>query len=183
MNHTRHQAMRQRHDRHTTSRTPAPPSPTRHASTWHAPAWHHDAACAQVGGDWWFPESHEHIPASVFRICGGCTARPACLLFALSVDVLHGVWAGLVPAEMWELRQRVLDGEQAATVITEGLATGDSRRTTHERIAYRAAPWNPGVAELDHQTEIVAQWAVQDGEERVAERHRRNAGTTDVSAA
>jgi hypothetical protein len=127
----------------------------------HKPAWHQDAACAQVGGDWWFPDDpHERISGPVLRICADCPVRRSCLLFALSVDVLHGVWAAMVPAELWALRQRVLDGEPAATVVADGLATGDARRANREGIAYRAAPWNPALGDLDHQIELVARWSV-----------------------
>ena len=129
----------------------------------HTPAWHQDAACAQVGGDWWFPEDpHERISGPVLRICADCPVRRSCLLFALSVDVLHGVWAGMVPAELWALRQRVLDGEPAASVVADGLATGDARRTNRDGVAYRAAPWNPALGDLDHQIELVARWMVAD---------------------
>jgi WhiB family transcriptional regulator, redox-sensing transcriptional regulator len=120
-------------------------------STPHPPGWHRDAACAQVGGDWWFPEPHERIPAAVLRVCADCPARRACLLFALQNDVLHGVWAALNPAELWALRQRILADEPASAVIDAGMDLGTARRDTDDLVVYRSAPWNPPLIELDRQ--------------------------------
>jgi hypothetical protein len=46
--------------------------------------------------------------------------------------------------------------------VADGLATGDARRTNREGVAYRAAPWNPALGDLDHQIELVARWSVVD---------------------
>jgi WhiB family redox-sensing transcriptional regulator len=121
------------------------------------PSWQHDAACAQVGGDWWFPEPHSHIPEPVIDICAGCPARRSCLIFALSTDVLHGVWAALSPAEVWALRQRVLAGEPVAAVIREGLTLGDARRRGGATVYYRSAPSNPAASEVARQARTVTE--------------------------
>lgn len=120
-----------------------------------APSWQHDAACAQVGGDWWFPEPHSHIPSSVIDICATCPARRSCLIFALSTDVLHGVWAALSPGEVWALRQRVLAGEPVVTVIREGLRVGDARQQDSSTVYYRSAPSNPAASEVARQARTV----------------------------
>jgi WhiB family redox-sensing transcriptional regulator len=133
-------------------------SPTETASSAtpaNTPLWHYDAACAQVGGDFWFPEAHSHIPPSVIDICAGCPARRSCLIFALSTDVLHGVWAALSPGEIWALRQRVLAGEPVAAVIREGLRLGDARRRDSSSVYYRSAPSNPAAGEVARQAQTV----------------------------
>jgi WhiB family transcriptional regulator, redox-sensing transcriptional regulator len=122
-----------------------------------APSWQHDAACAQVGGDWWFPEPHSHIPAPVIDICATCPARRSCLIFALSTDVLHGVWAALSPGEVWALRQRVLAGEPVATVIRAGLRLGDARQQDSSTVYYRSAPSNPAASEVARQARTVTE--------------------------
>jgi WhiB family redox-sensing transcriptional regulator len=124
------------------------------------PSWQHDAACAQVGGDWWFPEPHSHIPAPVIDICAACPARRSCLIFALSTDVLHGVWAALSPGEVWGLRQRVLAGEPVAAVISEGLTLGDSRRHDGVTVYYRSAPSNPAAGEVARQARTVTEMII-----------------------
>lgn len=60
--------------------------------------WRDDAACAQVGGDEWFPElgSTNHRAKAV---CDGCTVREACLQYALDNNETWGVWGGLSPTE------------------------------------------------------------------------------------
>ncbi len=127
------------------------------ATSTNTPYWHQDAACAQVGGDWWFPEPHSHIPAPVIDICAACPARRSCLIFALSTDVLHGVWAALSPGEVWTLRQRVLAGEPVASVIREGLTLGDARRQHGATVYYRSAPSNPAAGEVARQARTVTE--------------------------
>lgn len=122
-----------------------------------ARSWHHDAACAQVGGDWWFPEPHSHIPSPVISICVACPARRSCLIFALTSDVLHGVWAALGPGEVWSLRQRLLAGEPVAAIIDEGLTLGDARERDSAAVYYRSAPSNPAAGEVARQTRAVTE--------------------------
>jgi WhiB family redox-sensing transcriptional regulator len=134
-----------------------------------APSWQHDAACAQVGGDWWFPEPHSHIPAPVIDICATCPARRSCLIFALSTDVLHGVWAALSPGEVWALRQRVLAGEPVATVIREGLRVGDARQQDSSTVYYRSAPSNPAAGEVARQARTVNERIIAEAVDALAE--------------
>jgi len=119
--------------------------------------WRDQAACGQVGGDWWFPEPNENIPAPVLRICGHCPVRPACLKFALSTDELHGVWAALDPAELWELRERIAAGEPVPAVLADALAVGDQRRTATRPRRLGAAPWCPNTRDLDARIALVAE--------------------------
>lgn len=122
-----------------------------------ARSWHYDAACAEVGGDWWFPEPHSHIPSPVINICVACPARRPCLIFALTTDVLHGVWAALSPGEVWSLRQRLLAGEPVAAIIQEGLTLGDGRQDDNATVYYRSAPSNPAAGEVARQTRALTE--------------------------
>jgi WhiB family redox-sensing transcriptional regulator len=65
--------------------------------------WQDFAACAQAGGDFWYPEQGEGtcaLTAVAKRICAACPVRPECLDFALghmrhTLDAgMYGIWAG-----------------------------------------------------------------------------------------
>ena len=58
------------------------------------PEWFAQAACARVGGDWWFPEEPEELRQAK-RICRGCEVRLQCLRFAVENGGQRGVWGGL----------------------------------------------------------------------------------------
>lgn len=137
--------------------SPATAETASSAVSTNTPSWHYDAACAQVGGDFWFPEAHSHIPSPVIDICAGCPARRSCLIFALSTDVLHGVWAALSPGEIWALRQRVMAGESVAAVIRAGMRLGDNRRRDSSTVYYRSAPSNPAASEVARQARTVTE--------------------------
>jgi WhiB family transcriptional regulator, redox-sensing transcriptional regulator len=68
--------------------------------------WMDLAACAQVGGDLWFPERGEPAgPAK--RVCMTCPVRASCLEYALVHHENHGVWGGLSEHERRDrMRQR-----------------------------------------------------------------------------
>ena len=137
--------------------SPATAETASSAAPANTPPWHFDAACAQVGGDFWFPEAHSHIPSPVIDICAGCPARRSCLVFALSTDVLHGVWAALSPGEIWALRQRVLAGEPVTAVIRAGMRVGDARQADSSTVYYRSAPSNPAAGEVARQARTVTE--------------------------
>ena len=54
-----------------------------------------DPACAEVGGDFWFPEKAEDTSELKYakRICGSCTHKTECLEWALENE-RFGIWAG-----------------------------------------------------------------------------------------
>ena len=56
--------------------------------------WMTDALCAQVGGDWHFPDKGGS-PRAAKRICGECVVRTTCLEYALINAEPFGVWGGL----------------------------------------------------------------------------------------
>ena len=57
-------------------------------------AWQIDGACAEVGGDGFFPEKGESSRFAQ-RICHGCEVRSDCLEYALTTGQYFGVWGGL----------------------------------------------------------------------------------------
>ncbi len=69
-------------------------------------SWMDFAACAEVGGDQWFPEKGEPV-APAKRVCAGCRVKELCLGYALEHRISHGVWGGLSEHERRDLlRQR-----------------------------------------------------------------------------
>ena len=67
--------------------------------------WRDSALCAQVGGDWFFPDKGG-TTLHAKRVCAACPVRPECLRHALDVGEDHGVWGGLAPRERRALRLR-----------------------------------------------------------------------------
>ena len=56
--------------------------------------WMDRAACAQVGGDMWYPEQGESVePAK--QVCARCPVKAECLDFALETGDRWGVWGAL----------------------------------------------------------------------------------------
>lgn len=66
--------------------------------------WFAGAACAEVGGEQFFPEKGaSDTPAK--KICGGCDVRAQCLAYALNYE-RDGIWGGLSPRERQALRKK-----------------------------------------------------------------------------
>lgn len=78
------------------------------------PNWRLQAECLKYGYDTLFPDYEgkggmrtkkaQAEIAAAKKICRACVARPGCLEYALSHDEKYGVWAGLTPEELEELR-------------------------------------------------------------------------------
>lgn len=66
------------------------------------------ALCAEIAGDFWFPEPLEGWREAV-AMCGACPARVACLAWAIEHQPL-GIWGGTTPGE----RRRILRQRKAA---------------------------------------------------------------------
>lgn len=66
--------------------------------------WMDDAACAEIGGDLWFPDKGGSTKDAK-RICAGCDVREACLDYALRNDEGRGIWGGLSAQERRRLRK------------------------------------------------------------------------------
>jgi WhiB family redox-sensing transcriptional regulator len=75
--------------------------------------WRDDALCAQIGPELWFPEKGEKArEAKAF--CHECPVKDFCLDYVLSdPSIQHGIWAGLTPREIRDLRRkRGLEGAE-----------------------------------------------------------------------
>lgn len=66
--------------------------------------WRDFAACAQAGGDAWFPEPGEGVKYAK-RVCEGCFVREECLEYALERAEAFGIWGGLSPQERRAIRR------------------------------------------------------------------------------
>ncbi len=63
------------------------------------------AACAEIGGDDWFPEIGGST-REIKRVCSTCEIVEQCLLWALDNKELFGVWGGLTLRERNKLRRQ-----------------------------------------------------------------------------
>ena len=67
-----------------------------------APVFDGDPACAEVGGDDWYPEPTgvgKGQAAFARTVCRGCEVRVQCLEWALATDEGWGIWGGLTEKE------------------------------------------------------------------------------------
>jgi WhiB family redox-sensing transcriptional regulator len=68
--------------------------------------WRDDAACLDVGPDWFFPEKgHPEIAREGLRICRSCPVAAQCLQYALENDESHGIWGGILPQRRRRMRR------------------------------------------------------------------------------
>lgn len=68
------------------------------------PPWMAAAACATAEGVTFFPEQGQASgPAKA--VCATCAVREACLDYAVTEDIRHGLWGGLSPRERARLRR------------------------------------------------------------------------------
>lgn len=68
------------------------------------PSWVVDAACAEVGGDDWFPEKGSVYDSQIAkRICRSCEVRRECLEYALANNEQYGIWGGVSPRDRRKL--------------------------------------------------------------------------------
>jgi len=74
--------------------------------------WMDRAACAEVGGDTWFPEKGEPTDAAK-QVCKRCPVKAECLDFALETGDRHGVWGGLSERQRRDI-QRARERQAAA---------------------------------------------------------------------
>lgn len=66
--------------------------------------WMRRALCAEVGGDYWFPNKGD-TTIEAKAICARCPVRQACAEFAISHRLDDGVWGGLSPIERARVRR------------------------------------------------------------------------------
>lgn len=94
------------------------PAPPAQIPTWMRPdelrprdsagelAWQDDALCAQTDPEAFLPEKGGSV-APAKRICGRCTVRAACLMYAFETNEDMGIWGGLSYNERKQLRKRL----------------------------------------------------------------------------
>jgi WhiB family redox-sensing transcriptional regulator len=75
--------------------------------------WMRRAACKGQPDAIFFPdheEDGEQFDYTTARhICAGCPVRAECLAYAVELNVRHGMFAGLIPAERANLRRQRRD--------------------------------------------------------------------------
>jgi len=64
--------------------------------------------CAEVGGDYWFPEIEigyqmQQVVSYAKSICGKCPHQTECAEWGIKHEG-HGIWGGLVPRERLAIR-------------------------------------------------------------------------------
>jgi WhiB family redox-sensing transcriptional regulator len=62
--------------------------------------WTHDALCAEARynpADWFSSNNRDRIAAKA--VCQQCAVQGACLAYAISEDIRHGIWGGATPTE------------------------------------------------------------------------------------
>jgi len=62
--------------------------------------WMHDALCAEprYNPADWFSSNNQDLSAAK-AVCQQCAAQKACLAYAISEDIRHGIWGGATPTE------------------------------------------------------------------------------------
>jgi len=68
-------------------------------------AWMGRALCAEVGGDFWFPEKGGSTREAK-QVCRTCEVRAQCLDYALEHGILCGIWGGTSELERRRLRRQ-----------------------------------------------------------------------------
>lgn len=56
--------------------------------------WMDAAACAQIGGDAWFPEADEDT-TNIKQVCATCPVRAECGEYAITNRITIGIWGGM----------------------------------------------------------------------------------------
>ena len=85
------------------------------------PRFYEEAACAEVGGDFWFPEKFDGTSNSTEMvmaksICGTCPHQSECAEWGLHRES-HGIWGGLTNNERRVIRKErniIVRGEYSA---------------------------------------------------------------------
>ena len=72
------------------------------------PRFYENPSCAEVGGDFWFPEKADGSMNTVEMvmaksICRSCPHKAECAEWGIKKEV-HGIWGGLVPKERFAIR-------------------------------------------------------------------------------
>lgn len=69
------------------------------------PDWFVDAACLGADPELFFPERGESSREAK-AVCAGCPVRTECLEYALSENIIHGIFGGLSIRERRRIKAR-----------------------------------------------------------------------------
>lgn len=73
------------------------------------PRFYEAPACAEIGGDFWFPEkgdgSNSREMMFAKSICKQCPHQSECAEWGIANEA-HGIWGGLVSRERYKIRRR-----------------------------------------------------------------------------
>jgi hypothetical protein len=63
--------------------------------------------CAEVGGEWWFPDKEDNYVDSRYAksICRQCQHQTECAEWGI-YNEQHGIWGGLVDKQRREIRKQ-----------------------------------------------------------------------------
>jgi WhiB family redox-sensing transcriptional regulator len=83
--------------------------------------WTHQAVCAQIDPELWFPENGQNVSPTVDATCASCPVRRECLRVGLHEP--HGIWAGFRPDDRERLRARLWNATpEARNTVTDSAA-------------------------------------------------------------
>lgn len=77
------------------------------------PLFDGDPACAEIGGDEWFPEPGGEglmVSRQARAVCNSCEVQAECLQWALDYAEPYGIWGGLT-----EIERRKISGRRRAS--------------------------------------------------------------------
>ena len=110
--------------------------------------WRHRAACVGESTDLFFPIGTSG-PAvlqaeEARRWCAGCPVRAACLQWAFSAGIEHGVWGGLTEEERRAWKRKHLRGRvRADSDLLRDLLVAHEATTAAARPRGSAVPASP----------------------------------------
>lgn len=103
-------------------------------STYSIPHFAGDAACAEIGGDEWFPEKGGSTRGAK-KVCAGCEVRAQCLEWALDNGEAFGIWGGLSERQ----RRTMAQGRERKAPTPQPIKHGtESGYAAHRRRGERA---------------------------------------------
>ena len=85
------------------------------------PRFYEEPACAEIGGDLFFPERFEQAFGNIEinmakKICLSCTHRTECAEWGIKKEI-HGIWGGLL-----ETDRRLIRRQRGITLREEDVA-------------------------------------------------------------
>jgi len=66
--------------------------------------WMQDALCAQVDNDLFFPQTGQNS-STALSICKKCDVKIECLNYALSFEIITGIWGGTTERQRRQIKR------------------------------------------------------------------------------